>query len=74
MTSQATSTSHWSSGDHVLFRQFWSSRVWAAIPATIVEDSSHQVSLYIAPGTTFAGPDCSRDEHLQVAVSGAWET
>ena len=74
MTSRKTSTSHWSSGDHVLFRQLWSSRVWAAIPATIVEDSSDLVSLYIAPGTTFAGPDCSRDEHLHVAATGAWET
>ncbi len=74
MTSQATSTSHWSSGDHILFRQLWSSRVWAVIPTTIVEDSSDLVSLYIAPGTIFAGPDCSRDEHLRVAASGTWET
>ena len=74
MTSRETSASRWTPGDHVLFRQLWSSRVWAAIPATIVEDSSHLVALYIAPGATFAGPDCSRDEHLQVAASGAWET
>jgi len=74
LTSPELNILNWTPGDHVLFRQLWSSRVWAAIPATIVEDSSHLVSLYIAPGTTFAGPDCSRDEHLQVAASGAWET
>lgn len=74
MTSPNTCPSRWSTGDHVLFRQLWSSRVWAAIPATIVEDSNHLVSLYIAPGTTFAGPDCSRDEHLHVAASSAWES
>ncbi len=51
----------------------WPGGVWAAIPATIIEDSSDLVSLYIAPGTIFAGPDCSRDEHLHVAASGAWE-
>ena len=74
MTSRETSASHWSSGDHVLLRQVWPGGIWAAIPATIVSDSSHLVSLYIAPGTTFAGPDCSRNEHLHVAASGAWET
>ncbi|MCY3707707.1 MAG: DUF402 domain-containing protein [Caldilineaceae bacterium] len=73
MTSPNRCAFHWSSGDHVLFRQVWSSRAWAAIPATIIEDSSHLVSFYIAPGAIFAGPDCSREEHLQVAASGAWE-
>ncbi|MDE0311460.1 MAG: DUF402 domain-containing protein, partial [Caldilineaceae bacterium] len=74
MTTPETTVPRWSSGDHVLFRQLWPGGVWAAIPATIVEDSSDLVSLYIAPGTTFAGPDCSRDEHLHVAASRAWET
>ena len=74
MTSRETSASHWSSDDHVLLRQVWPGGIWAAIPATIVSDSSHLVSLYIAPGTTFAGPDCSRNEHLHVAASGAWES
>ncbi|MDE0630377.1 MAG: DUF402 domain-containing protein [Caldilineaceae bacterium] len=73
MTSPNRCAFHWSSGDHVLFRQVWSSRAWGAIPATIIEDSSHLVSFYIAPGAIFAGPDCSREEHLQVAASGAWE-
>ncbi len=63
----------WSSGDHIVFRQLWTNEVWAAIPATIIEDSSDLVSLYIAPGAIFAGPDCSRQEHLHVAASGAWE-
>lgn len=74
LTSPKTCAFRWSSGDHVQFRQVWSRSVWAAIPATIVEDTSDLVSLYIAPGTIFAGPDCSRDEHLHVVASGAWET
>ena len=73
MTSPNTCAFHWSSGDHVLFRQVWSGEVWAAIPATIIEDSSNLVSLYIAPGAKFSGPVCTREEHLQVAASGAWE-
>lgn len=73
MTSRETSASHWSSGDHVLLRQVWPGGIWAAIPATFVEDCSDLVSLYIAPGSTFAGPDCSRDEHLHVAASRAWK-
>lgn len=64
---------HWSQGDHVVVRQVWPGGVWAAIPSTIVEDSSDLVSVYIAPGTIFAGPDCSRDEHLHVAASGSWQ-
>ena len=73
MTFPNTCAFRWSSGDHVQFRQVWSGNVWAAIPAIIIEDSSDLVSLYIAPGAVFAGPDCSRDEHLHVAVGGAWE-
>lgn len=73
MTSRETSAFHWSSGDHVLLRQVWPGGIWAAIPATVVKDGSELVSLYIAPGTIFAGPDCSRDEHLHVAASGAWK-
>lgn len=73
MTSPKTCPFRWSPGDHVQFRQVWSRNVWAAIPATVVEDSCDQVSLYIAPGTMFAGPDCSRDEHLHVAASSAWD-
>ncbi len=73
MTSADTSTIRWSPGDHVLLRQLWTSEVWAAIPATIVEDSSDLVSLYIAPGAIFAGPDCSRDEHLHVAAGRVWD-
>ncbi len=63
----------WSSGAHIVLRQMWPGGVWAAIPATIIEDSNALVSLYIAPGTIFAGPDCSRDEHLHVAATGTWQ-
>ena len=73
MTSPEIRALRWSSGDHIVFRQLWTNEVWAAIPATIIEDSSDLVSLYIAPGAIFAGPDCSRDEHLHVAASGAWD-
>ena len=73
MTSPNTCPSRWSTGDHVVFRQLWSGGVWAAIPATIVEDGSDLVSLYIAPGTKFSGPICTREEHLQVAASGVWK-
>ncbi len=73
MTSTEIRALRWSSGDHVVFRQLWTNEVWAAIPATTVEDSSDLVSLYIAPGAIFAGPDCSRQEHLHVAASGTWK-
>ena len=68
-----TSVLRWSSGDHVVFRQVWPGGVWAAIPATIIEDSSALVSLYIAPGAMFSGPNCAREEYLHVAAGGAWE-
>ena len=73
MTNPDTSILRWSSGDHVVFRQVWPGGVWAAIPATIIEDSSALVSLYIAPATMFSGPNCAREEHLHIAVAGAWE-
>ncbi len=73
MTFPNTCAFRWSSGDHVQFRQVWSGNVWAAIPATVVEDSSDLVSLYIAPGTKFSGPICTREEHLHVAASGTWQ-
>ena len=73
MTMPDTSVRRWSSGDHVVSRQVWPGGVWAAIPATIIEDSSALVSLYIAPGAMFAGPICAREEYLHVAAGGAWE-
>ena len=73
LTSQEASQPRRSFGDHVIFRQVWPSGVWAAIPATVIEDSSALVSLYIAPGTMFSGPICSREEHLHVAAGGAWD-
>jgi len=73
LTFPNTCPSRWSTGDHVVFRQLRSGGVWAAIPATIVEDGSDLVSLYIAPGTKFSGPICTREEHLHVAASGAWK-
>lgn len=47
--------------------------MWAAIPATVVEDSSSVAAVYVRPGTIFAGPTCTRDEHLRVAASGSWK-
>ena len=73
LTSQEASPPRWSFGGHVIFRQVWPSGVWAAIPATVIEDSSALVSLYIAPGTMFSGPICTREEHLHVAAGGTWE-
>jgi len=63
---------HWSFGDHVIFRQIWRERVWAAIPATIIEDRLDMISVYVAPGTKFIGPACTRQEYLHVQASGEW--
>jgi hypothetical protein len=73
VASQEASLPRWSSGDHVVFRQVWPGGVWAAIPATVIEDSSEQISVYVAPDTKFAGLNCTRQEYLRVAASGAWE-
>src|SRR5437016_4958561 len=63
----------WSSGDHIIFRQVLPGGVWAAIPATIIEDSNEVISVYVAPGTKFASPACTRGEHLRVAASSSWD-
>ncbi len=70
---EASDDAHWVPGDHVVLRQLWPGRVWAAVPATVVEDTASVVVLYVRPGTTFAGPACSREEHLRVAASGHWD-
>jgi len=62
----------WVSGDHVIFRQIWAGKVWAAIPVTIVEDSAQLVSVYVRPGTEFAAPLCSRGEYLNVMAGREW--
>jgi len=64
--------SRWLPGDHVIFRQTWAEKVWAAIPVTIVEDSSQRISVYVRPGTEFAAPLCSRDEYLHVMANQNW--
>jgi hypothetical protein len=58
--------------DTLVFRQMWLERIWAAIPATVIEDRSEMISVYVAPGTIFAGPACTRQEYLRVAARGEW--
>lgn len=62
----------WRPGETAVLRYVWSGKVWAALPVTIVEDSLARRALYMAPGTIFMGPDCSRAEHLRVLASGTW--
>ncbi len=66
------SPEHWPSGAPIIVRQLWAAHVWAAIPATVVEDSANRISLYVRPGTAFVAPDCSREAYLRVAASGSW--
>lgn len=66
-------STHWSFGNHVIFRQIWLGRIWAAIPATVIEDSLETIAVYVAPGTKFIGPSCKRQEYLAVAASGQWD-
>jgi len=40
---------------------------------TVVEDTPTRRALYIAPGTVFMAPDCTRAEHLRVLASGKWD-
>ena len=61
-----------SGGTAVTLRQVWFGRVWAAFPMTVVEDTPTRRALYIAPGTVFMAPDCTRAEHLRVLASGKW--
>lgn len=63
----------WSSGDHIVLRQVWSGKVFAAIPVTIVQDSEEQIELYVMPGTSFVRPDCTREEHLRIAARADWD-
>lgn len=63
----------WAGGDYVIVRQLWDGHVWAAIPATVIEDGPQLLSIYIAPGTSFMGPACTREDHLRVLASGRWD-
>ncbi len=72
MEHSESSISRWSPGDHVILRHVYAGKVWAAIPVTVVEDSAQLISVYVRPGTEFAAPLCSRDEHLRVLSSGDW--
>lgn len=62
----------WPAGTSVTLRHVWFGRVWAAIPMTVVEDTPTRRSLYVAPGTVFMAPNCTRAEHLRVLASGKW--
>ena len=72
MEHSESSITRWSLGDHVIFRQVYAGKVWAAIPVTVVEDCAERISVYVRPGTKFAAPLCSRNEHLRVLSSGDW--
>ena len=73
MTSAADRALRWSPGDHVIYRNVFSGRVWTALPVTVIEDSNALISVYVAPGTKFAFPGCAREQLLAVAASGEWD-
>jgi hypothetical protein len=41
----------WQPGDHVVLRELWRGRVWAAYPAVVVEDEEPQQLFFIPAGT-----------------------
>ena len=50
----------WQPGRSIVLREIWDGRVWAALPATVVQDHPAQRMLFIPPGTRTrfaAGPD-----------------
>ena len=62
----------WSSGDHIVLRQVWAGRIWTALPVTVRCDSAELVSVYMAPGTRFMRPACTREEYLRVLATRQW--
>ena len=66
------SVDRWPPGSHIVFRQVWFNKIWAAFPVTIVEDSADRIAVYIAPGTDFMAPNCNRVEYLRVIASKKW--
>jgi len=43
-------------GETIALRQTWQGRVWAARPATVVEDASEQTMLFVPSGTGWMAP------------------
>ena len=43
-------------GETVALRQTWDGRVWAARPATVVEDATEQTMLFIPAETSWMAP------------------
>jgi hypothetical protein len=43
-------------GETIALRQTWDRRVWAARPATVVEDATEQTMLFIPGGTSWMAP------------------
>ncbi len=66
------SVDRWPPGSHIVFRQVWFNKIWAAFPVTIVEDSTDRIAVYIAPGADFMAPNCNRAEYLRVLASKKW--
>jgi hypothetical protein len=47
-------------GDHALFRFVWPGKVFWALPAVVVEETSERVGLWVAPGNPFKRPPSLR--------------
>lgn len=41
----------WTPGHHVVLRQIWRTRIWAATPVTVVSDDPHLIALHTTVGT-----------------------
>ena len=64
---------HWTSGTQILIRHIWFGKIWAAFPVTVIEDSIKRITVYLASGTPFMAPACTRAEYLNVLASRKWQ-
>lgn len=62
----------WSPGSPITLRHVYPGGVWCAFPMTVVEDSDEFISLCMAPGTVFVGPNCRREEAIRLLAGGQW--
>lgn len=56
----------WRPGDAIVLREVWRSRVWGALPVTVVEDTPGQRALLVWPGTPWMVPVGPGGEELRI--------
>lgn len=67
-----STTSHWTTGSQIVYREIWRGKIWTARPVIVVQDTSELIVLYLPLGTRWKLPAGKREDYFHFLQTGEW--